>query len=45
MIGAIDEAKKKARPDKPTAKTEPQPQPEPKPEPEVEHAAADTHQS
>ncbi len=45
MIGAIDEAKKKARPDKPAAKAEPQPQPEPKPEPEVEHAAADTHQS
>ena len=45
MIGPIDEAKKKARPDKPAAKAEPQPQPEPKPEPEVEHAAADTHQS
>jgi F-type H+-transporting ATPase subunit beta len=41
MIGPIDEARKKARSDKPAAKAEPQPQPEP----EVEHAAADTHQS
>ena len=31
MIGAIDEAKKKATPDKPDAKA--------KPKPEVEHAA------
>jgi F-type H+-transporting ATPase subunit beta len=45
MIGAIDEARKKARADTSAAKAEPQPQPEPKPEPEVEHAAADTHQS
>ena len=43
MIGAVDEAKKKARPDKPAAKAEPQP--EPKPGPEVEHAATETHQS
>jgi F-type H+-transporting ATPase subunit beta len=48
MIGAIDEAKKKAPPDKPAAKAEPQPKPEPKPEPkpqpEVEHAAS-AHES
>ncbi len=44
MIGAIDEAKKKAPPDKPAAKAEPQPKPEPKPQPEVEHAAS-AHES
>jgi F-type H+-transporting ATPase subunit beta len=44
MIGAIDEAKKKAPPGKPEAKAEPQPEPEPKPKPEAEHAA-DPHES
>ena len=55
MIGAIDEAKGKAKPGKPVAKAEPesktkaqgdpQSKPEPKPQPEVEHAAVDTHES
>ena len=52
MIGAIDEAKKKTPPDKPTAGAESgakpaakaDPKPEPKPKPEVEHAA-DPHDS
>jgi F-type H+-transporting ATPase subunit beta len=41
MIGAIDEAKKKAPPDKPEAKAESQskPAPKPTPKPEVENAA------
>ncbi|WP_306547722.1 F0F1 ATP synthase subunit beta [Desulfobulbus sp.] len=47
MIGAIAEAKKKARPDTPAAKREAKPKPQPtnsppKQEPEVEHAA-NTH--
>ena len=55
MIGAIDEAKEKAKPGKPVAKAEPesktkaqsdpQSKREPKPQPEVEHAAADAHES
>ena len=49
MIGTIDEAKKKAPPEKPAAKAEPGARPVaktgPKPKPEVEHAAADTHES
>jgi F-type H+-transporting ATPase subunit beta len=57
MIGAIDEAKKKAPNVKPAKKTapgfkpeikaepDPEPKPEPKPEPEVKHAAADAHES
>jgi F-type H+/Na+-transporting ATPase subunit beta len=48
MIGAIDEAQKKAAPDKSAAKAEPgakpAAKPEPKPTPEVEHAA-DAHES
>ena len=49
MIGAIDEAKKKAPSDKPAAKAKPKADPhsnfEAKSKPEVEHAAADTHGS
>ena len=49
MIGAIDEAKKKAPPNKPAAKAEPgaktAAKPGTKPEMEVKHAAADTHES
>jgi F-type H+-transporting ATPase subunit beta len=45
MIGAIDEARKKAPPDKPAAEADTQPQPTPQPEPEVEHAAVGTHPS
>ncbi len=44
MIGPIGEAKQKAPPDKPTAKSEPQPKPAEKPEPMLEHAA-DIHES
>jgi hypothetical protein len=39
MIGAIDEAKEKAKADKPVVKADP------KPKPEVEHAAAGIHES
>jgi len=50
MIGAIDEAKEKAKADKPVANAEPEskteangvPKPGAKPKPEVENAAADT---
>ena len=49
MIGAIDEAKKKAPNVKPAEKAPPGSKPEikaePKPEPEVKHAAADAHES
>ena len=53
MIGAIDEAKVKAKRGKPEAKAEADaktetkgdPKSEPKAQPEVEHAAADTHES
>jgi F-type H+-transporting ATPase subunit beta len=53
MIGAIEEARGKAKPGKPVAKAEIEskteakgdPKPEPKPQPEVEHAAADTYES
>jgi F-type H+-transporting ATPase subunit beta len=49
MIGAIDEAQKKAPNVKPAEKTapgaKPEIKPEPKPEPEVKQAAADAHES
>ena len=55
MIGAIDEAKKNAPPDKPAArsdsgaapaaKVDQKPEPKPKPKPKVEHAAAGSHES
>jgi hypothetical protein len=44
MIGPISEAKKKAPPNKPAAKSEPQPKSEAKPQRKAEHAAA-THES
>jgi len=44
MIGSIGEAKKKAPPGKPDAKTDPQPKPVVKPQPKLEHAAG-THES
>ena len=43
MIGAVDEAKERAKRSKSTGTDSSQP--EPKPKPEVEHAAADTHES
>ncbi|MDD5761748.1 MAG: F0F1 ATP synthase subunit beta, partial [bacterium] len=45
MIGAIDEARGKAKTGKPAAKAEPESIPEPNPNPGGEHAASDTHES
>jgi F-type H+/Na+-transporting ATPase subunit beta len=48
MIGAIDEAKGKAKAGEPVVKTAPEsknPKADPKPKPEVEHAAVDAHAS
>jgi hypothetical protein len=42
MIGAIGEAKKKAKPE---PQLKPKPEPESDPEPEVGHAAPDAHES
>jgi F-type H+-transporting ATPase subunit beta len=45
MIGAIDEAKKKASPEKPAATSGPQPVSKPELKPEVEHADVSQHEA